>query len=184
MSEHVTYEPRLVSVEPIRIIDRARRWLEEAHSRKLPTRELRTAEQEETRAGRAAVEVFAAVNGWKRAPASCSLDCLGRGLSTRSYFWSGDNEDHDLLDHGVWFRGAQRYVAVLGQPYMAAVDLPEWRDCLAARGFALHVPPDPLASFHFPGSTLFVVVTRSGATVRFLPEQDGRLRTLWPIEHD
>jgi hypothetical protein len=71
-----------------------------------------------------------------------------------------------------------RYVAVVGQPYMAAVDLPEWRDRLAKRGFTLHVPPDPRASFRLPGSALFVVITRAGAPVRFLPEQDGRLRSL------
>jgi hypothetical protein len=47
------------------------------------------------------------------------------------------------------------------------------------RGLALHIPPDPLASLHYPGWTLFVLVTRPGVKVRFLPEQDGRLKSFW-----
>jgi hypothetical protein len=35
--------------------------------------------------------------------------------------------------------------------------------------------PDPLASIHYPGATLFVVVTSEGVGGRWLPEQDGRL---------
>jgi hypothetical protein len=33
--------------------------------------------------------------------------------------------------------------------------------------------------FIIPGWTLFVVVTKPGVEVRFLPEQDGRLKGLW-----
>jgi hypothetical protein len=43
----------------------------------------------------------------------------------------------------------------------------------------LHVPPDPLASFHYPGSTLFIVITQLDVAVRWLAEQDGRLTQLW-----
>jgi hypothetical protein len=58
---------------------------------------------------------------------------------------------------------------------------PRWRASLAERGLVLHVPPDPLASIHNPGSTLFVVVTLAGGAVRWLPEQDGRLVDLWKV---
>ena len=78
------------------------------------------------------------------------------------------------------FSRGRRYVAVVGQPYLSAVDIAEARARLADRGLVLHLAPDPLASFHYPGWTLFVVVTRPGVTgVRFLPEQDGRLKELW-----
>jgi hypothetical protein len=168
-----------VTADLIRAIDCTLRALGELRSKKLPLREERAAEQAETRAKQAAVDAFAALNQWKRAISSSGLGCLGRGLATRSYGWRGDDEDRELFDHAIWFRAGERYVAAIGQPYMAAIDLVEWRDHLAERGFALHVPLDPLASFHFPGSTLFVVVTRVGVPVHFLPEQDGRLRGLW-----
>ena len=42
------------------------------------------------------------------------------------------------------------------------------------------MPPDPLASFHYPGWTIFVVLTLADAPpVVWLPEQDGRLADLW-----
>jgi hypothetical protein len=83
-----------------------------------------------------------------------------------------------LLDHCVWFRRQRRYVAVIGQPCLSAADLAEERASLARRGLVMHVPPDPLASFHYPGWTLFLVVTLPGVAVRWLPEQDGRLKGL------
>jgi hypothetical protein len=78
------------------------------------------------------------------------------------------------------FTRRARFVAAVGQPYPpAAGDLDLWRTHLADRGLVLHVPPDPLASIHYPGGTIFVVVTKPGVEVRFLPEQDGRLADLW-----
>jgi hypothetical protein len=88
-------------------------------------------------------------------------------------------KDHPLLDHDIWFRQDRRYVAAVGQPYLSAVGIAEARANLKARDLVLHVPPDPLASFHYPGWTLFVVVTKPGVKVCFLPEQDGRLKGLW-----
>lgn len=70
---------------------------------------------------------------------------------------------------------------LLGPYAPAAGKLDRWRLELARRGFELHVPPDPLASIHYPGATLFVVVTLPGVVVRWLPEQDGRLKDRWRI---
>jgi hypothetical protein len=111
-------------------------------------------------AQRAAAEAFGRLNGWALAKAhSYSLELLGRAIRT-----SGEGRDHLLLDHDYWFRKDRRYVAQ--------------REGLTKRGFVLHLLPDPFASFRYPGWTLFVVVTKPGVAVRWLPEQDGRLRGL------
>jgi hypothetical protein len=89
------------------------------------------------------------------------------------------SRDCSLLDHDIWFRRDRRYVAAVGQPFLSAIDIAEERARLKARSLVLHVPPDPLASFHYPGWTLFTVITRPGVAVRFLPEQDGRLKSFW-----
>lgn len=131
-------------------------------------------------AKQAAGDAFAALNGWRMAPAFTNLDRLGRGGPTRSHHWTDNGRDRRLLDHAVWFYRARRFIAAVGQPYPTAVDdLPWWRASLAERDLVLHEPPDPLASIHYPGATLFVVVTRPGVEVHFLPEQDGRLAERW-----
>jgi hypothetical protein len=136
-----------------------------------------SARNKEDAARRAATDLFAEINGWRVTKASCyNLGLLGRGASSLS-LW--DSRDHPLLDHAVWFRRDRRYVAAAGQPYLSAVDLAEERAELTARGLIMCVPPDPFASLHYPGWTLFVVVTLPGVAVRWLPEQDGRLKGLW-----
>jgi hypothetical protein len=129
----------------------------------------------ESAARRAATALFAELNGWRVFKEfGHDLNLLGRVASSRR-----DNRERQLLDHCVWFRGQRRYVAVVGQPYLSAVDLAEERASLARRGLVMHVPPDPFASFHYPGWTLFLIVTLPGVAVRWLPEQDGRLKGLW-----
>jgi hypothetical protein len=101
-----------------------------------------------------------------------------RPLRTRIVARSKSGYAFPLLDHCLWFRCDRRYVAIAGQPYLSAVDIAETRAGLGDRGLVLHIPPDPLASLHYRGWTLFVVVTRPGVVVRFLPEQDGHLKSL------
>jgi hypothetical protein len=135
------------------------------------------AKLEDKRGHQAATDAFAKLNGWRQTKStSYNLGLLGRGASSRS-LW--DSSDFPLLDHCVWLRQDRRYVAVVGQPYLSAVDIVEERARLALRGLVLHLPPDPLASFHYPGWTLFVVVTKPDVTVKWLPEQDRRLKGLW-----
>lgn len=130
-----------------------------------------------------AIKAFAKINGWRRAPDFFNLDKLGRGAPTRNNHWDDNYRDRQLLDHPIWFYKDRRFVAAVGQPYPgAAGDLDRWRSHLARRGLVLHVPPDPFASIHYPGGTLFVVVTKPGVEVRFLPEQDGRLADRWARE--
>lgn len=142
----------------------------------LSRREEWAAEGAHWQAKLAAVAAFADLNGWRKAPSFFDLRLLGRGASTRLDFW---DIDQPVLDHPIWFRRDRRYVAAIGQPYPPAVSVPSWRDQLTTRGFVLHVPPDPLASIHFPGSCLFLVITLPGVEVRWLPEQDGRMAERW-----
>ena len=124
-----------------------------------------------------AARAFARLNGWGlKARPLPDLNHLGLSVYARPAFdWSRHNQDHELLDHQLWFMAARRIIAAVGQPYDWEDDeIEEWRADLAGRGLVLHIPPDPLASIHYPGRTLFLVVTRPGVEVRWLPEQDGR----------
>jgi hypothetical protein len=129
-----------------------------------------------------AAHAFARLNGWKlKGRHQPNLDHIGLSVYARPAFdWDNRDRDHDLLDHQLWFTAARRYVAAVGQPYDLDDDeIEEWRADLAGRGLVLHVPPDPLASIHYPGATAFLVVTRPGVTVHWLPEQHGRLARSW-----
>ena len=83
-----------------------------------------------------------------------------------------------MFDHDVNFRADGKNVAILTQPY-DHVDLDAVRTWAVGRGLEAHVPPDPLASIHYPGGTLFLVITKPGVEVRWLPDQDGRLADRW-----
>ena len=148
----------------IRKQERARPWRREA------------AVDEVTQAAKTAINAFAAINGWRTTPAFFDLGRINRSLPPRH---DDRSLDRELLDHCIGFSTAHGAVAVAGQPYGSEIDLAEHRAGLAERGLALHVPPDPLASIHYPGWTLFVVITREGGSVKWLPEQDGRLRMKW-----
>ena len=163
----------------IRDIDSANLAARRSEIRKLPLSDRRAAGMAANRAHQAAVDAFAALNGWQATKYGFNcLDLLGRGAMSESLRARGAR-DCELLDHHIWFRRGRRYVAVVGQPYLADVDVGAGRANLRARNFVLHIPPDPLASFHYPGWTLFLVATPPGVEVRFLPEQDGRLKGLW-----
>jgi len=83
-----------------------------------------------------------------------------------------------LFDHCVSFRANGRNAGVLAQPYNH-VDLDACQRWAAGLGLAVHIPPDPLASVHYPGWTYFVVVIKAGGAVNWLPDQDGRLADRW-----
>jgi hypothetical protein len=98
---------------------------------------------------------------------------------------AAENEQRELdriIDHQHCFRAGRGHKAILTQPYDHIV-VDEWRSWTAARGVDLLVPPDPLASFWYPGATLFIVLATPGTEVQWLPEQDGRLAHLWKNRH-
>jgi hypothetical protein len=148
-------------------------------SRKLALWEQEDARRKHTCTLQSAIDAFANLNGWRGTKYHFyGLDLLGRSTMSDPLRRLG-SRDCSLLDHDIWFRRDRRYIAAIGQPYLSDVDIAAARANLKARNLVLHVPPDPLASFHYPGWTLFVVVTKPGVEVRFLPEQDGRLKGLW-----
>ena len=126
-----------------------------------------------------AYAAFAALNGWKVDYSSLHPDALGRRSRESLYNEHGlGTPGERLFDHDVNFRADGKNVAILTQPY-DHVDLDAVRTWAVGRGLEAHVPPDPLASVHYPGETYFIVITKPGVTVKWLPDQDGRLADRW-----
>ena len=126
----------------------------------------RVLEQRISRAKVAAMDAFAALNGWKLGREFPPYKIGHRNSDPYDNEWTR----HELFDHCRHFRADGKNVAILTQPYGHLV-LDEWHQWAAGQGLELHAPPDPLASFHYPRSTLFLVLTARGGTVRWLPEQ-------------
>jgi hypothetical protein len=129
----------------------------------------------------AAAEAFAALNGWRVAGRKFSSRALARRAvgcdwQSRQDFLGGSGP----TDHAVCFREPvrpYRSVAIVGQPYYTQygdgrdMTIEQARELAVRFGLALHVPPNLTASWHYPEWTRFVVFTRPGTAVRFLPEQ-------------
>jgi hypothetical protein len=125
-----------------------------------------------------AAETFAAINGWRRSRSFTFLRLAGKSRShsdDAAPLWrDGGYPFEDALDHMLWFNRDRKPVAIVTQPYIDARG--EKARALARHyGLALHMPPNPGASWHCPGvgGTLFFVFTRPGTAVRFLPEQEA-----------
>jgi hypothetical protein len=75
-------------------------------------------------------------------------------------------------DHRVWYCAGRVRAALVSQPYGKIKDYRDELDESAAQhGLQWHLAPNPYASFHYPGRTLFIVVTMPGVEVKWLPEQ-------------
>ncbi len=75
------------------------------------------------------------------------------------------------MDHCIWYRAAGRCAAIVAQPYSSAAKDEHAKEVAAQHGVACHIPPHPLASFHFPGATKFYVFTSLDHQIVWLPEQ-------------
>ena len=122
-----------------------------------------------------AAREFAALNGWRHSERVFSIKTLARG-GARAV--PGEDpyllDPHDLLDHGVYFREIPqpyRPIAIVGQPYDTAISVDKATELAHSRGLDLHAPPNPTASWWYPGWTQFFCLTRLGVVVRFLPDQ-------------
>lgn len=116
---------------------------------------------------RAVEKLFGELNGWQVAETSFTPDALGHVAMQ----W--DAVIRDWMDHYVCYRANNRNVAIVGQPYghldSYRADLDA---CAAGYGLRWHVPPQPYASIHYPGYTLFIVMTVPAVTtIQWLPEQ-------------
>ena len=88
----------------IRDIDSANLAARRSEIRKLPLSDRRAAGDAADRAHRAAVNAFAALNGWQATKRGFNcLDLLGRGAMSDSIRARGAR-DCELLDHHIWFR--------------------------------------------------------------------------------
>jgi hypothetical protein len=114
-----------------------------------------------------AEKAFAALNGWH---INCGTFPASRIGKANGYMGADIVErDHCLHFHEP--TRPYRRVALVTQPYNRVID--EVAASTARLGLVTHLPPSgPWASIHFPGSTLFIVVTKPGTKVRWLPEQE------------
>jgi hypothetical protein len=125
------------------------------------------------RAKTLALNAFAAINGWK-VDERTAYDPEAIGHRNRRYL----THRASLFDHCVNFRANGKNAAVLTQPYHFANHDAHQR-WAAERDLAIHLPSDPLASIHYPGSTYFIVIVTAGDEVKWLPDQDGQLKDEW-----
>jgi len=86
-----------------------------------------------------------------------------KNQSWRFETWPGN-------DHTRWFWHAHRPAMIVSEPYYAR-ELSAMRARVERLGLELHHPPNPYASFHYPGRTVFAVIARPGRGVRWLDEQ-------------
>jgi hypothetical protein len=116
--------------------------------------------------------LFGQINGWRVAARGFAIDTLGKPHGGNEHDWNRLNGER-WIDHIKCYREPERpyrAVAYISQPYKHVKREP-LREMLEREGFALHIPPFPLASIYYPGSTFFLVVTRPGVSVKWLPEQ-------------
>jgi hypothetical protein len=124
-----------------------------------------------------AAREFATLNSWRFTERMFDIKTLVRGGAHTA--WERDEipgrlDPHDLLDHPIYFREISRPyrpVAIVGQPYDTATSVEKGIELAHLRGLELHVPPNSVASWWYPGHTRFFCQTRPGVEVRFLPDQ-------------
>jgi hypothetical protein len=117
-----------------------------------------------------AAKAFAKVNDWKVSRSGFSL----RALAGRQHEpWSGQHAC-GLFDHMLYFKRHRRPGALVTQPYsgpgLSIID--EAQETADWLGLALHVPPAPKASIHYPGGTVFLVFTNRDHVIKWLPEME------------
>jgi hypothetical protein len=114
-----------------------------------------------------AEKAFAALNGWHFNYGTFPASRIGKANG----YTGADIVERDHCLHFHEPTRPYRRVALVTQPYNRVID--EVTESAARLGLVTHLPPSgPWASIHFPGSTLFIVVTKPGTKVRWLPEQE------------
>lgn len=113
----------------------------------------------------AAEHLFGQINGWSVANRDFRICDIGKRVGEFSV------HDTSLLDHCIWYRAAGRCAAIVAQPYALPSNDNYARSAADQAGVALHIPPHPFASFHYPNGTRFYVFTQVGHEIVWLPEQ-------------
>lgn len=117
---------------------------------------------------REAVRAFAALNDWTWTDDVFSYRALSPG-GVKPWHLPGWMLGGPL-DHCLWFRDrSRRPVALVTQPY----DYPDLEEEIQnfLSVVAVHTPPATYASIHYPGVARFIVFTKRGTSVEWLPEQ-------------
>lgn len=110
-----------------------------------------------------AKQEFARLNGWKITDDAFSPDKIGT-YGDVHYRRDG------IFDHCLYFRERGRAAAIANQPYGHVTEAAA-RAVGTSYGLATHIAPSPRTSIYYPGVCKFIVYTRQGVTVRWLPEQ-------------
>jgi hypothetical protein len=107
---------------------------------------------------------FGKINKWKLTTTQFGLDEFGRRQPRPQRTDGG-------FDHALYYRDCYgRFAAIVNQPY----DRPDYcRGTGRASSYDLtwQTPPEPYASIWYPGFTRFIVITRPGQDICWLPEQ-------------
>lgn len=131
-----------------------------------------TLSRRETTLRHSAINEFAALNGWKAVSSDKGFPPEKIGHRNRGERWS---LSHQIFDHVIYFRAAGKNAAIVTQPYN---NCRREANALAKKlGLALHIPPNPKASFHYPGETFLFIFTLPDCVVKWLP---GQIETLAP----
>jgi hypothetical protein len=111
---------------------------------------------------------WAGLNGWTSTRSRFSVKALADGGLARAA--TTESPSDRIFDHVSYFRDGRCAAAIVTQPY--AVDPDTLASWLSVHRLRLWAPPNPWASFHYPGRTLFLVLTcETVRAVRWLPEQ-------------
>jgi hypothetical protein len=131
-------------------------------------RDLRQAETSHIEIMQKAAHAFGALNGWRtRAHVrDFNIEDIGKRCSRIGFAMLSS----EMMDHPIWYRANGKCAAIVAQPYDHAPD-DHARQLAAKHGVAVHIPPHPQASFHFPGWTKFYVFTSLAHKIVWLPEQ-------------
>ena len=125
----------------------------------------------------AAKQAFAHLNGWVVAgtrggavrliPKEKRVPTGIRYVTHEWGFYFRGISDHDFVCK-MPGRGGE-IMAVICQPYNDHVAAA--KKAAEFYSLAVHIPPNPFASIHYPGQTQFLVFTKPGVEVRWLEEQ-------------
>lgn len=120
---------------------------------------------------------FAALNALQVSRSGFTLRSLVDGVAHRLNTWSAHNDREagghwPGADHLSYFKRDRAPVAIITEPYLPRSDFGKLEELVDRLGLIIQSPPNPKASFHFPGATsLFMITKPDFGLVTWLPPQ-------------
>jgi hypothetical protein len=130
---------------------------------------------------------FGKLNGWTFLPHyHFNPEDINKKYSRRRRLhqprYSQIDNYYGIIDHGIYYKRKSKPIAIVAQPYNLCDPIEKMTESFNdLYALDVYVPPDPKASFWFPGGTFFVVLAAPNTDVKWLPEQDGRYIHRWPL---